>query len=88
MAVSVNLRRRYRGRTRSTMKSALRHLTNLVNQSTKATGECAVRPPADRPNTSPSGLLLTGDVAMLRTAIAVLNRNLATLGPVPTCTNV
>lgn len=88
MATLVNQRRRYRGRTRSTMQSAVRHLTNLVTASNLAGNRCVPLLPADRRNVSPPGLLVNVDVFALNAAILVLKRCLQTVGPAPTCLSV
>ncbi len=88
MSVPVTQRRRYRGRTRATMQSALRHLQNLVSQSDKAAGSCQLVPPLQRRNVLPAGLLLNVDIAQLQVCILILQRNLATLGVVPSCLDI
>lgn len=57
MAVNDQAKRRYRGRTRASMRSAVRHLSNLLNQSKVARTRCLLVPPAQAGNAYPSALI-------------------------------
>jgi hypothetical protein len=70
--VSNPNQKRYRGRTRSTIRSAGRHLQNLINQSKAASVRCLLIPAIDAGNAYPTSLLDGNVQASLQSTVALL----------------
>jgi len=90
MASIPGNRHRYRGRVRSNIRSAIRHLQNILGQSQVAAAKCGALPMGVVPSTvTPPTLVTDATAGALTTAVFILNLMLTQkMSDGPTCADV